>query len=95
MKYRLTCFILLLTMVAFAQQIPAKIPPKLLSDISVEEIDSIFEGVNDTYKLGELNLLIDNICEKLNGTLLIARNDSVIIRRTVGTIRLYENKKGY
>lgn len=95
MKYRLTCFILLMTVVAFAQETPAKIPHKLLSEISVEEIDSILNEVNDTYKYRELNLFIDGICEKLNGTILIAKDDSTIIRKTVGTIRLYENKKGY
>ena len=67
----------------------------LLQDLTVSRIDSVFDQKNEEYKSQDLEVLINEICKNLNGTLLIAKGDSVIFRRTTGLVRFYENKKGY
>lgn len=67
----------------------------LIQDLTVSRIDSVFDQKNEEYKSQDLEFLIDEICKNLNGTLLIAKGDSIVLRKTTGLVRFYENKKGY
>ncbi|MDL2309472.1 beta-lactamase family protein, partial [Bacteroidales bacterium OttesenSCG-928-C03] len=69
--------------------------PILIEELSNDQIDSILFCVNTEFKLQALDSLVDNIFTNLNGTLLIARNDTVIIRESKGYCKLYAHKKGY
>ena len=66
-----------------------------LAQLSLTSIDSIFNVKNREFKLQELFSLSKKMLKEMNGTLLIAMNDSVIVRETSGVVRFYEQKKEY
>lgn len=82
-------------MYACAQKSQQKESIKLLSDLSVSEMEVVFDDANADFKTQEMNRFLNTVCQELNGTVLVAKGDSVIFRKTTGYVRLYENKKGY
>lgn len=69
--------------------------PLIIEELGDDQIDSIFYHVNTEFHLQELDSLVDKIFCNLNGTLLIARKDTVIVRESKGYCKLYGNRKGY
>ena len=99
MKYLLAILLLSLSLTSCgqvsSQSKNVNNAPKLLVDYSIQEIDSLFEEQNNVFRLQELDTLITQIFSELNGTMLIARNDTLIERKTSGFVRLYTPKNGY
>ncbi|MDR2980544.1 MAG: beta-lactamase family protein [Bacteroidales bacterium] len=95
MKY---LFILLFIAIAFSScgRISASDgKPPIIEELSNDQIDSIFYQVNTEFKLHALDSLVEDIFRNLNGTLLIARKDTLILRQSSGYCKLYGNRKGY
>lgn len=97
-------FILLISAIGFTScgkisasdgNVPTNGNPLILEELRDDQIDSIFYHVNTEFKLQELDSLVDKIFKNLNGTLLIARKDTVIIRESHGYCKLYGHRKGY
>ena len=66
-----------------------------LAQLSLTSIDSIFDAKNREFKFQDLHSLSEKMLKELNGSILIAVKDSVIVRETSGVIRFYEPKKEY
>lgn len=69
--------------------------PALIETLPIETVDSLFNEANREFKLKKLSEFIDETYLELNGSVLIAVKDSVVVQRSEGYIRLYENRKGY
>ncbi|MEG1555138.1 MAG: serine hydrolase domain-containing protein [Bacteroidales bacterium] len=82
--------------ISFSQILKPKVlPTKKLSELSVREIQLLFNEVNPQFKIIALNKMADGMANTLNGSLLIALNDSVVVRRTYGYAKLYDQRTGY
>lgn len=64
---------------------------KELKNLSTTEINAIFDKANPGLKIKALQEMADNM--HLNGSILIALNDKVVVRRTYGYARLYKKGK--
>lgn len=74
-------------------KIDPKSCPKRLSELSTTEINALFDRVNPQLKEKALKELGEQVGKKLNGSLLIALDDKVIVRKTCGYARLYQKGK--
>jgi CubicO group peptidase (beta-lactamase class C family) len=66
-----------------------------LEQLSLASVDSIFDAKNRKFKFQDLHTLSKRMLKEMNGTILIAIKDSVIVRESSGVIRFYEPKKEY
>lgn len=78
-----------------SEEEPKAKEPTLIETLSPKTIDSLFNEANRLFKLEEVHEMIDETFRELNGSALVAINDSIIIRRSEGWVRLFENRKGY
>ncbi len=74
---------------AFATIYPKNVPDKHLKDLSISEINKLFKSANAQYKTPEIVALADTLGQKLNGTLLIAMNDEVLVKRAFGYTKIH------
>ena len=88
MKKSLLFFLLFLPCLAFAAVYPKNIPSKALKDLSISEINALFTEANIEYKKPAIVELADELGKKLNGQLLIAQNDEIIVEGSYGYKRL-------
>lgn len=84
MKHTLLLLSLLLPSLLIAQVYPQHKPDKKLSELNTEELNQLFDEANFTYKTQAVRAHADTICKKLNGTMLIAQNDEVLVRKASG-----------
>lgn len=80
---------------SFAQIKPSQIPTVPLKNVSIEELDDLFDDANQHFKFTAIEKYTDEICKELNGSVLISLNDQIIVHRHVGYLRLYENPSSY
>ena len=80
---------------SFAQIKPSQTPTVPLKDVSVEELNILFDEANQHFKFKAIEKYTDEICKELNGSVLISLNDQIIVHRHVGYLRLYENPDSY
>lgn len=78
---------------SFGQVKPTELPQKELKQCSIQELDSLFDEVNAVFKEEEIIKYSEEICEKLNGCVLIARNNKIIFQKEIGYLRFYEDPK--
>ena len=84
MKHTLLLLSLLLPSLLIAQVYPQHKPDKKLSELNTEELNQLFDEANFTYKTQAVRAHADTICKKLNGTMLIAQNDEVLVHKASG-----------
>ena len=68
--------------IGFSQ--PKEIPEKPVNQLSIEEINTIFDETNRDIKNQEVILELNSISKNLNGSFIYAQNDSIIYRFTGG-----------
>ncbi len=66
-----------------------------LEQLSLEEIDSVFKAKNRAFKLQDLSALSKEMLKNMNGTILIAIDDKIVVRETSGVVRFYAQIKNY
>lgn len=88
MKKFLLFSLLFLPCLAFATVYPKNIPAKALKDLSITEINALFTEANIEYKKPAIIEFADELGKKLNGQLLIAQNDEIIVEGAYGYKRL-------
>lgn len=94
-KILLFIVLCLLAFTSFGQK-PHKLnSSKDLSKYSAEELIPLFEEANIQFKRDELQSHINQLCKKLNGSILIAQGEEILIKQSTGHLRMYGNKKGY
>lgn len=74
----------LLPLSLFSQIYPQNKPSKPLQSLSLAEVNAVFDDVNQQLKQKEITAFADEVCKKLNGTLLIAQNDEILVKRANG-----------
>ncbi|HPE39902.1 MAG TPA: serine hydrolase domain-containing protein [Bacteroidales bacterium] len=75
--------------IGFSQ--PETLPDKPLPELSLAEINSIFDEVNSDIRNQEVILELESISKNLNGSIIFAKKDSIIFKYTGG---LKSFKKG-
>lgn len=80
---------------SFAQIKPSQIPTVPLKDVSVEELNLLFDETNQHFKFKAIEKYTDEICKELNGSVLISLDDHILLHRHVGYLRLFENPNSY
>lgn len=77
-----------------AQSVRVELPHgKKLKDLSTGEINAVFDKANPKLKILALQEMATNMEKTLNGTILVALDDKVVVRRTCGYARLYKRGK--
>jgi CubicO group peptidase (beta-lactamase class C family) len=74
----------LLQIALFGTHTSVEKPQKPLSQLSNIEINTLFQEANDTFKSKALVATLDSLCEKLNGSVLLAFGEQVIYKKEVG-----------
>lgn len=92
-KCFLCLFLGLFSAVLAAQSVKMNMDSKKLKELSTAEINAVFDRANPQLKVKALQELADNMAQSLNGTVLIALDDRVVVRRTYGYARLYQKGK--
>jgi CubicO group peptidase (beta-lactamase class C family) len=70
---------------------PAEKPKKKLSQLSVTEINNLFQEVNSKFKSDALVAELDYLCKNLNGSVLLAFGEKVFYKKEVGDKFLAKN----
>jgi CubicO group peptidase (beta-lactamase class C family) len=78
----------LLQIALFGTYTPVEKPQKPLSQLSNVEINTLFQEANNTFKSRALVAELDSLCEKLNGSVLLAFGEKVFYKKEVGYKRL-------
>lgn len=94
-KFLLFAVLCLFTFTTFGQK-PHKLnSSKKLSEYSADDLIPLFEEANALFKRDELQKHADELCKRLNGSMLIAQGDEIIVKQSKGYLRMYGNSKGY
>ena len=72
----------------WAQIMPTTIPTVKLDSLSLDELNQLFTEVNFAYKKKAINNFADSLCHKLNGSVLIAQNDEILVKKVSGYRKL-------
>ena len=80
-------FLLLITTLAVAAE-PLK--GKRLANLSIEEIEKIFNAENERFKEEKVAELAEEMSENFNGSMIIARGGKMITKTNYGFIHLYK-----
>lgn len=89
MKRILLLLLLALPCTLLAVVYPKNIPTKPLQELSISEINALFRSANVEYKKPEVIALADSMGKRLNGALLIAQNDEVIVKKAFGYTKIH------
>lgn len=83
---RFYCLLLLslFPLLLSAQTYPQNKPAKPLQSLSLAEVKAVFEDVNRQIKKQEITQFASEMCKQLNGTLLIAQNDVILVKKASG-----------
>jgi len=73
---------------------PAEKPPKQLAQLTIIEINKLFQEANAKFKSDALTAELDSLCKNLNGSVLLAFGDSVFYKKEVGFKRLANKAPG-
>lgn len=73
-----------LPLILFAQVKLENPPQKELKSLSTSELNQLFNQANSTFKKAAIKSYADSVCKKLNGTMLIAKDDAVWVKRAAG-----------
>lgn len=73
---------------AYSVVYPKYTPSKPLKSLSVSELNALFEEANTSYKQQSLRLFADNMCTRLNGSILVAKGKEVLLKRSSGYKKL-------
>jgi len=80
--------VIFLQIALFGTYTPTETPKQPLSQLHATEINQLFREANKTFKSRALKIELDTLCEKLNGSVLLAFGDQVFYRKEVGFKRL-------
>ena len=67
---------------------PKSKPAKSLKSLTTTELNSLFNEVNHTYKMQSLSVFADDMCTRLNGSMLVAKGKDVLLKRAAGYKKL-------
>ncbi|MBQ4355698.1 MAG: beta-lactamase family protein [Bacteroidales bacterium] len=84
LKLYIFLLLLLTTVACRAQVYPQQQPSKPLESLTASELNILFDEANANYKKQAVQNYADTLCKKLNGTLLIAQNDQVLVEKAAG-----------
>jgi len=70
---------------------PIEKPPQTLAQLSTIEINTLFKEANKLFKLRALEMELGQLCENLNGSVLLAFGNQVFFKKEVGYKRLASN----
>lgn len=62
-----------------------------LNELSINEIEEIFDQANQEFKIKELEALADTMSQLFNGSMLIVRHDEVLLKHNFGQLCLYKD----
>ena len=77
-----------LQVILFGVYVPVEKPKQPLSKLSVVEVNQLFQEANKAFKDQALMMELDSLCEKLNGSVLLAFGNNVFYKNEVGYKRL-------
>jgi CubicO group peptidase (beta-lactamase class C family) len=80
--------IIFLQIALFGVFTPAEKPLKPLAKLSNAEINILFQEANKTFKSRALEAELDSLCNRLNGSVMLAFGDDVFYKKEVGFTRL-------
>ena len=80
--------IVFLQIILLSALTPNEKPKKSLSQLSTVEINKLFQETNQKFKSDELEAKLNQLCEKLNGSVLLAFGNHVVYKKEVGYKRL-------
>jgi len=81
-------FFTFLQIIFFAIFTPDVKPQLPLAQLSIIEINTLFQEANQKFKSDALKTELDLLCENLNGSVLLAFGDQVLYKKEVGSKRL-------
>jgi len=81
-------FIVFLQIVLFATFTPEEKPEQPLSQLSTVEINQLFQEANQKFKSYAMEAELNQLCERLNGSVLLAFGNQVFLKKEVGYKRL-------
>ena len=73
---------------AYSVVYPKYTPSKPLKSLTTTELNQLFDEANATYKQQSLKLFADDMCTRLNGSMLIAKGKDVLLKRSSGYKKL-------
>lgn len=79
--------------VVAAQSVQMSKGSKKLKELTTTEINDVFDRANPQLKVKAIQEMAEQMSQSLNGTILIALDDKVIVRKTYGYARLYQKGK--
>jgi CubicO group peptidase (beta-lactamase class C family) len=74
--------------IIFATYTPVEKPQQPLAQLSTVEINSLFQTANKKFKSDALEAELNQLCEKLNGSVLLAFGNKIFYKKEVGYKRL-------
>lgn len=84
----MTYLFFILQILFFGPYQPTEKPEKPLSQLSINEVNKLFDEQNKKFKEEALNDELKLLCETLNGSVLLAFGDKIFFRKDVGYKKL-------
>lgn len=84
MKKTICLLIALIPLILLAQVKIENPPQKELGTLTTSELNKLFSQANSSFKKKAIKTYADSVCKKLNGTMLIAKDDVVWAKRASG-----------
>jgi len=96
-KYFIILIYLLLglNLVHAAEIKPKHLPQKSLQSLSSAELNVLFAEANNAYKLQDMQQFASDMRYRLNGAVMIAQGDSILVQKSFGYLQLYRRSTGY
>lgn len=92
LKRILTIVIVLVTACLLKSDIVPSIP---VEEWFVRELVHLMDDPNNVYHLEELEQLAQTMGTRLNGTLIIAKNDTILVEHSFGQLQLFKSTENY
>lgn len=92
-KLVLICFAALFAIVLQADIVPIRCLPS--EEVYVRELIRLLDAPNHTYHLEALEQFAQEMSMRLNGTMIIARHDTILVEHSYGKLQLFKSSEGY
>lgn len=92
-RISLCLFFCLFSAILAAQTVRVERGAKKIKELTTAEINAVFDRANPQLKVKAIQEMAEQMSQTLNGTILIALDDKVIVRKTYGYARLYQKGK--
>ena len=87
-KFFVITLLMLNCLAAYCAVYPKGKPSKPLKSLTLNELNILFNEVNQTYKQQGLSAFADDMCTRLNGSMLVAKGKDVLLKRAAGYKKL-------